>query len=1204
VADCKFKISSSRNDLKSGEQATISMDPKLAAPCSVDIYLNGTLIGRIGSKEAAPPLQTVGDFQISGIAGDGSVTITAQKDQPRGTFSYKQTCPPPAPCGPTQANFKFGGPPPLPAGAPAAAVQPCKWKLHIKVHSQERFWPKDAFDVVFGAVKAPDPATPLIPPISPAWYKNNITMKAVDSSEVIFEDSGLKSGGVTAMVHTLKKQADWVLVDAAKSKTELAKQYVPENINNGQEHKIDLFIRHPLKAYLEFKFLGPEGGKIFTFPKDFPIQVWQDKQVLEEKTDEKGRIAVEIDRKHDWVTLKFGNGPVFISVGDGKAGKSELKAEADRKGMSAKGDSFFGPPDSWGLIESVWKFSEEPTFIDSDKAYKEAEGKIYVYDAKANNWVRRIGEKDAPITLTLDPSWQFNRFEYFDRYYGHTDHGHERVNMPAALIEGIWNSGKKEVREGSGQWVLNPTSVKDAVHAVPWIRQKTEDGKKSEKPDKDCYLRFKTDAETFSISSDKDTRKLDVAAAGDKRLVPGVDRLKLYDLPPQWESRGYWTRMGKAAKQKGDFWKDWAAADLLKSRDAKSPLIFSLDDIILTDTAFNPVKLAKTDQFAIFYHRFKPEYDEKANVSDHGVYKPDKNQPYYSDIKLKGDNFNYVSEYPNWVRLLAGIACLYDAFDKRTVSGVLGARAGVKWYDPVVSGQPAGKAVGFQAIVDKKHFIFEPYYGQKLAEHYLPYKVPPSAGIRGGRFDMALIRECDQLGAKEFFVSMQYYRLMFNFQPTSGTKGAAAQTAFSNNAAISVMNRWNGNDAANASRAELIPQDNTKNYTGEVLWFIQPAAAAADAHFNVGVDNPANVSRAAMDDSDGTGNINDSDGAPTKAYGTKLAYVFAHEMGHAGSLPDEYAERVNWGSHRQPGVSCNTPGDPFIDEGMYPDLTATLYPGAGDDRYPMMTQTVEMRNRYFWHNAEFARKFIGEPLFVKHGKYPDYKLPGHPNYPRYTYVYWPVNAAMSQALGKTGQADIYLSASGKDAYTVTLMPKGVYDGFLTLLLKLGLYEATGKDDPFRNNIRNTISAYNQKYIGVGDIDVPTDGGKKKTVTFDRAMFRISPRFAIQGDDGSLGANYAKRFKAALATFGVHFSINVIDAKAGVQGLNAKTGKYDMVIDYKSATFANDIANWTEQYFREMIGVAFDPKNPNKIAAADLKGVAQAVFTKNSNVKDR
>jgi len=1091
----------------------------------------------------------------------------------------------------------------VPPGAPGKAVLPCDWKLHIKVHSQERFWPTGAFDVEFGGVKAPDPKAPLIPPISPPWYKSSITMKAVHSSEVIFHDSGAKNGGVTATVHTLKKEADWVLVTAAKSKTELAKQYLPQAINNCQEQKIDLFIRHPLKAYLEFKFLGPEGGKVFAFPKGFPIQLWQKKQVLEEKTDEKGRIAVEIDRQYDWVTLKFGNGPVFFSVGDGKSGKSELKAEVDRKAMSAKGDLFFGPPDSWGLIESLWKFSAEPTYIDSAKAYKEDEGKIYLYDAKGNNWVRRIGEKDAPITLTLDPHWQFNRFEYFDRYYGHTDHGHERANMPPVLIEGVWNAGKKEVREGRGQWVSNPFSIKDAVHAVPWIRQKTEDGKKSEKPDKDCYLRFKTDANTFSISSDKSTRKLDVVAAGDKRLVPGVDRLKLYDLPPQWESRLYWTRMGSGAKQKGDFWKNWAAADLLNSRAAAKPLVFSLDDIILTDTAFNPAKFAKTDQFAIFYHRFKPEYDEKANVSDHGVYKPDKNQPCYSDLKLKGTDFNYLTEYPNWVRLLAGVACLYDAFDKRTVSGVLGARAGVKWYDPVVSGVAAGTAAGFQKIVDQKYFFLEPYYGQKLAEHYLPYKIPPSAGIRAGRFDMALIRECDQLGGKEFFVSMQYYRLLFNFQPTSGTKGAAAQAAFSNSAAIAVMNRWNGNDGANKARAELVPQDNTKNYTGEVLWFIQPAAAAADAHFNVGVDNPVNVPRAAMDDSDGTGNISDKDGAAGLTYGSKLDFVFAHEMGHAGSMPDEYAERVNWCSHRQPGVSCNTPGDPFIDEGLYPDLSATLYPGKGDDRFPMMTQTVEMRNRYFWHNAEFARKFVGEPLFVKHDKYPDYKLPGHPNYPRYTYLYWPVNASMNSGLGKTGKADIYLSTAGKDAYTVTKMPKGVYDGFLTLLLKLGLYEGTGKDDAFRNSIRNTIIAYNRKYVGVGDIDVLTDAGKK-SINLGRTMFRISPRFAIQGDDGSLGANYAKRFAAALKTFNVHFSINVVNAKAGAQGLSAKTGKYDMVIDYKAPTWANDVANWTEQYFREMIGVAFDPKNPNKIAAADLKGAAQAVFTKNGDVKDR
>ena len=1101
--------------------------------------------------------------------------------------------------------------------------------------------------MTYGAVGAAVAADPLLPPIPGPWYKQAVKMSAVDASEVLFTDTGHKDGGVTAMVHNLKKEADWVLVDGIKSTTLQANQYVPQTMDNCQDTKLDLFIRHPLNVYLEFKFKDPESN-IYTFPKDFPIQVWDDKQVLEKKTDEKGRVDFEVDRVHDWITLKFGNGPVFIAVNDAKTGKCDLKVEADRKDLTAKDVKFFGPPDTWGLSESIWKFSDEPKFIDNTAARKDEEGKIYLYQAAGNNWMRRIGEKDAPITLTLDPNWQFDRVEFFDRYYGHTDHKHNRVGAPPFLLEAVWTQGKKDTLEGSGQWVLNPASVDDSVHSVPWIRQKTADGKKSEKPDKDCYIRFKTDADTFSVSSDATTRKLDSIPAGDKRLNPGVDRLKLYDLPPQWEARKYWTRLGSGATQEGKFWEDWTQPDLLRSRAAKDPLIFSLDDIIVADAAFNPIKLAKTDRLAAFYHRFKPDYDQtaKTDVSPHGVIKPNANEPYFSDITMKGPDFNYLADYPNWVRLMAGIGSLYDAFDKRTISGVLGARAGVKWYDPVVSGTPppaVGTAwpagvVGFQAPINKTHFVLEPYFGQSQHKFWLQFN---AGGARIGRFDMALVRNCDRLGTKEFFVSMQYFRLFYNFLTAamattlnlnaSAVTSAAAQTTYIQSSAVGLMDRWNGNDVASTSRGEIVPQDATKNMTGEVLWFVQPTKGLPDAHFRV--DITAGVGRASIRSGDGTGTVDDTYATATSgAYGSQNEYILAHELGHGGSLPDEYAERAFWASGGTAGFSCNTPGDPFVDEGLYPDFTTTVY-GAANPPYPMMTQTVEMRNRYFWHNAEFARKFINEPMYSKYGAYVQYKVPGHPSFPRSQYSHWPIGTALNQKLGAKGKADIYLHAAGEERYTVDVLPKGTYDGFVSLLLKLVLYETTAGASKVvfvRNAIRNVVRDYNKRYFCAGDASVLIDDGVggpgvNKDFSYARAALRLSPRFALAPVDKTAAdpafagmkapkdfntykAKYAAKVAATLATFGQHFAINIVDAKAGAKGVgpsgfNAGTGKLDLVVDYTDASAANAVSSWTQQYFRDMIGAPFDPKNPNTLAAADLKTIGQAIFSKNGDVKD-
>jgi len=1100
------------------------------------------------------------------------------------------------------ANGK-GAPP------PSGGVPPCQWKLHIKVHSQERFWPKDPFQVEFGPVGAADPATPLIPPINGPWYKTDVKMVKKTSPEVVFKDCGLKNGGVTARVHKLVNEKDWVLVDGAGSTTLQANQNVAETIDSGQKHQVDLFIRHPLNVYLEFKFHDPQKTNTFPFPKDFPVQVWNTSKILEKKTDEKGRIDFELDRQHKWFTLKFGDGPVYFTVGDGSTGKCALKLDADRKAMSLAGEKFFSPPDVWSLRESIWEFSEEPKFIDGVVARNNNEGKIYVFKSAGRNWVRRIGEKDAPITMTLDPHWQFNRFEFFDRYYGHSDHGHKRANIPPVLVEAVSTKGKTEIREGSGHWVLNPKSVDDSVLAVPWIRQKKSNGVKAEKPDDGCFLRFKTDTDTWVSSSAADTRKIEIIPAGDPKLAPGVDRLKYYDLPEQWESRKYWTRFGKGAAQTAKFWKDWRKADYLKSRAVGEPIIFSLDDIVLSDAGLNPLKLTKKDRFAVFYHRFKPDYDEAANVSSHGVYKKHAKEEYFSDIELKGAKFNYLTQYPNWVRLLAGVTALYDAFDKRTVSGVLGARAAVKWFDPIASGVAPGNAVGWQAAIDKTHFILEPYYGQAQHKHWMQFN---AGGGRVGRFDMALIRNCDRQGAKELFVSMQYFRLFFDFMADSKV-AKAKRPGYIVDAAVALMNRWNGNDAASAHRGEIVPQDAAKNLTGEVLWFVQPVASINEAHFQMKVTS--SVDRASMGSVRGTGTIGDDAAKPAPTYGTALAYVLAHELGHGGSLPDEYAERVNWASRGTAGFSCNTPGDPFVDEGLYPEFNASVY-AAANPPYPMMTQTVEMRNRYFWHNAEFARKFIGDAMFAKYDTFPEYKVPGHPSYPRSQYSHWPIATALNHGLGAKGRADIYLHAAGKERYTQTLIPKGPYDGILTLLLKLVLYETAAASSAIdvRDAIRNTIRNYNKRFYGTGGLSVSTDAGNKD-FNCARTMFRLSPRFALDAPDKTAAdfakaadwaayqVTWANKLASTLATFGKHFDVNVVDAKVGASGFNAVTNKYDLIVDYTDPNVANLIKGWTEQYFREMIGLPYDAGNPQKMVAGDLKAVAQAVFTKNADVKD-
>lgn len=1130
-----------------------------------------------------------------------------------------------------------GGPPPLPAGGGGAgggvggAAAACKWEIFVTVHSQERFWPGKDFAVKLHQLK--DDGS-----LGAVAYNQNVAMVVKDSPQVKFCDEGTKTFGATATVDTIADEADWVLAASATSNNPLPNKYVRVSVRNGnmgkQAKKVNLYVRHPLLVHLQLKFKDPEG-RVLTFPKDFPVQVYHIKKVAQHLTDADGKLSFEVPRKYDWITLKFGAGKTLVSNADGATTATELKRWDDRKALMNAQAKFFSPPNQFALVESVWDFSEEPKYIDKTAAYKKNEGKVYLFDPATRNWVRRIGEKAAPVVLTLDPHWQFVRLEYFDRYYGHSDHGHEKVNTPPVLLEGFHGTGKKLDREGAGHWPVKPDKRAESAHAVPWIRQKDGAGAAVPRPTKNCLLMFETAPGTFVFSSAPDAREIQVLNKAHKadadRLRPSAERLKLYDLPARWKSAKYFARFKSGAGYAGNFYEDWADADHGKSRALATPMVFSLDDMVLTNAANQPLALAKNEKISIFYHRFKPAYNEVANVTPEGVYKPDAAEPYYSSITLQGADFNYLTEYPNWVRLVAGMTALFDAFDQRTKSGVHGARAAVRWYNPRASGTAAGKNIGTPGPVVKPFFALQPYAGQWNPTFIAQYKGPNTAALRDGRYDVAVVRCCDRDGAKEVLLDINYARLRYTF--TAGTTVApGAQKAWAVTSVRSLLDRWNGIDAGAPGRCELVPADPAHDTRGEIIFFLHPAATDRDAHFRMSVYNIIALGqRAFMAAGDGTGELDDVNNTPDGANSVN-SFTFAHEFGHGTGLPDEYGEWWNNCSHNGPGIVCNIPGDPFVDEGRDFDLTGSIYakgaaPAApGTEAFPMMTAEVELRNRYFWHTAELTRKHTGIPWLVKLGAHADYKVPGHNKYPKRAYTYWPANAAINHTPGTRGKMDVYLHTAGKEEFTVKLLPAqygiaGPFDGVLSVVVKIRMdvvgtiaagYPAGGGVTPVeqvRNDIRNAFLTYSGKHYALGDVDVKTDAGKKG-VTLNKCMFRLSPRFLISNADPALlsatftKANYDARFKNLNTTVGTHFTVNVKDVPGGGASGYQKTNKrtLDLVIDLAGdPKAANTLQAAVNRNFSEMLGVPFDPAKP-VLKAADFKGIAQKVFAKNGDVK--
>ncbi|BDC52149.1 hypothetical protein F183_A44640 [Bryobacterales bacterium F-183] len=1126
-----------------------------------------------------------------------------------------------------------GAPPGLPAanagagkaqkGPPGGAAGNCGWEVYVKTHSQERFWPKAAFDTQLCSINNSNK-------LGAAQHTQSTTMTDVVSPEAKFTGAGRKRFGVTNKAPDIADEKDWVLVTSASSKTKLPNQNKPITVNDGQcggsAQHIDLFVRHPLFMYGQLKFKDPEDREL-TFPKDFPVAAYSgtgadaDTKVASAKLDAEGKFDFEIDRKWDWVTLKFGGAKKHISNGDGSGTKTVLKGWSDRKALEKANAKFFSPPESWTMIESFWKFAEEPKYISGNPAFKEAEGKIYLFDPPTKDWVRRIGEKGAHVALTLDPKWTFLRHEFFDRYYGHGSHNHERVNTPTTTIEGYWGTGGTLDREGSCHWTLTPDDRAKSVHCLPWIRQKDKTGVLQDKPDKDALIQFELPTSTFVASSDANTRKYAVIGASDAKMKANADRLKYYDMPKVWKSKGYWARYLTAPKTyDAKFWEDWDKPGYLKSRSKASPMIFSLDDVVLTDAALVPITLAKDDPYAIFYHRFAQDYDEAANVSKEGVYKPKAAEPYFSDVKREGAKFNYIAEYPNWVRMVAALGGCFDAFDKRTSQDVFGARAGVRWYDPVVSATAAGTAVAGQpADINKKYFVIGPEWGQQHASPVWPFKGASTTPSRTGRFDMVLVRCCDQVAAKEVFINLQYFRLNYNFlaaAPATALAGAAGSIHAGTKGVPyigpnlkALMSRWNGYDATvPGARAKLLPQKNTLNHTGEVLYFLHPATALQGAHYRMDVFKTAGQDRAFMDSVNGKGEVMDNQSTPDNAHAPN-SFTFAHELGHGGSLPDEYGEWWNYCNHSGPGIANNTPADPFVDEGTSHDLM----PGGAlvANQFAMMVQNVLPRNRYFWHNAEFARKHTKVPLFVGYDALQEYKVPGHPQYPYRTYTYWPVRQKMNRTSGKHGKVDVYLHALGKDKFAENILPNGPFNAMVSVLVKidLGNIPNTVVVTDVRDLIRNAFLMLNQQFRATGRATVVTDEGNKP-YPITKAVVRFSPRFLIGNVDATMAPmwspapkSYGQDYASWQGFIKTHFQMTVNDANGvgapPATAFNGATGGAITVgIDSTNPAWKPKLTADIQALIPAMLGVS---ATGGVIAAKDLVSLVGSVIDNNAKV---
>lgn len=770
----------------------------------------------------------------------------------------------------------------------------------------------------------------------------------------------------------------------------------------------------------------------------------------------------------------------------------------------------------------------ECTVTGDDGRWDAATGRIAL--AK-NGAPANLGTYMAPVKIVLKPKWQHLRFEFFDRHYGHSDHGGDPVVMPAAILEGFRSTptSPTDAPEVKAYWWVDPASNGKVVQCVPWFRQKADDGSAEAHPDADSELRFALPANTFVHSESATVRKRVIAT--DEQRKPGPERLKFYDLPRLWKARNYYAALS-ATDGEHHWYQDMAAKDTTIAK----PLVFNLDDIVLTDKDCKMLgSWNNSHGMALFVNTFD---DSLGDCTREGLYKPDTGNkaPWLTEKPATGSpesNWNYVRARAKWARLIAAGGNLFDVFEARSVEGstfgvdeTVGARAARRLVDAtaalppmttkqqsttnpntwnlVTDGPRPGRWVdnGPPARVDAPSFSVQPYYDQHYMKRFGVYSDASSGPI--GRLDLALLRCCgvadrSTVGSeKEIAVHFYYVKTFLSFDPTLSGGADAFRVNYQRN----VLDRWNGISPAHG-RATLLPKDTAKRVQVPVVTFVQMTdEAVAHERVEIKAGNDARDWRQGLLGTGATGDGNERDSGDTNGF------VTAHEHGHERALPDEYNERWDAASYGQPSFFSTLPGDPFEMDGRVEEFQVL--------NSPMMNGNHWLHNRYFWQSAEWTRRVLNFPFKVKFNGCDEYEVPPHAN-PRRHYAFWPLVGLNSQTLaavapltGNRAKFHAFLYALGKDRFaTQTLKDKeggGAtdYDGLLMVTPLLKVTPPSGDTASIKSlaqalaRVARKFGArkLNHKFYLTGKVA----DGQPHEWTFTRCLIHFSPRLLIGSPD--------------------------------------------------------------------------------------------------------
>lgn len=926
-------------------------------------------------------------------------------------------------------------------------------------------------------------------------------------------------------------QASKVLVRTGYVKGLDSKLKITRAGNSGLAGDVANKVRAYSRFFGQFFFKDPEGVER-PMPKGLRVAVLlgdHPTNAIDAMLDDDGKLTLEMIGYADVIEqkvlkLRFGSKTKNCVVCElpGDPPTQEMKdepAEIDDAGNYDR--RFFKLPREFSLRQTDWTVTEDDARWVADKGQ---------FEMTKGGRAASLGTSATPVKLVLDPHWQFVKFEFFDRYYGHSDHGDARKSAPPMLLVGDREkpatAGDFDEDVKSNWWIVEGG---ETVQCVPWLLQRAEDGTADARPSGAEILRF-TLRERTCVESTSATARSRVRAT-QRQLRPGPGRLKFYDLPVDWQSRNYYAALSTTAGEFG-----WYEDVGVKPTTKTKPLVFCLDDIVLADKDGRRLAdWSNADRLAMFINTF----DATQGCSPEGVYDPDADQPWLTKelagTALEKDE-NYVVQQPTWVRLIAAKGNLFDVFDQRTVASavfdpaydVIGARAAVCWvdtlgdlgaavrvYDEVAkTGSPApdtrARPLRYftgasPAATERPFFTIQPHYMQHFAPRQAPY-AENSNIAKLGRFDMALLRCCDvgnraTVGSEtEVAVSLQYHKMFFQFVMAPVGSEAIFLKTFQRN----VMDRWNGIGGVSGDpalgRAQFLPQDPAKKISVTAVCFIQ-MTPLEQAHFRIKTTDSGAGGRDNRGSQLGTGETAHKETGPASSG----SFTSAHEHGHQMGLPDEYNERWDGASFGQASLLQHLPGDPFEQDGR---LNVYSEPAA-----PMMNGNYTVHNRYFWHCAEWVRRRVGFPFKVSLGAYTAYKVPSHPTEQR-AFNFWPMAANQNPPDGKpagtfapAARCHQFLYALGADKFAVKTLPAkpqtpGItpFDGIVMVAVLLKIVPPQGSETTIKQLVRQLAnvgrerdgSKLNYKWYLTGT----ARHGTPEAWTFTRCLIHFAPRVVV------------------------------------------------------------------------------------------------------------